>query len=36
MDNISKYRQTIQGTSNRLVDVTSIVEKTRLRKAEMS
>ena len=29
MNDINKYRQTIQGTSNRLIDVTPIIEKTR-------
>ena len=33
MEEMQKYRRTIQGTSNRLIDVTPIIEKTRMRKA---
>lgn len=33
MEEMQKYRRTIQGTSNRMIDVTPIIEKTRMRKA---
>lgn len=36
MEEIKKYKRTIQGTSNRHIDITPIIEKTRMRKAMLS
>lgn len=36
MNEIKKYKKTIQGTSNRHIDVVPIIEKTRMRKAMFS
>mmetsp|Transcript_39798 Transcript_39798/g.52105 ORF Transcript_39798/g.52105 Transcript_39798/m.52105 type:complete len:106 (+) Transcript_39798:770-1087(+) len=36
MEEVQKYKKTIQGTSNRLIDVTPIIEKTRIRKGQGS
>ena len=35
MDDVKKYKRSIQGTSNRLIDINGIVEKGRARKHDI-
>ena len=36
MEDIQKYKKTIQGTSNRHIDINPIIEKNKARKGQLS